>query len=150
MPSVSVAVVTTNVFIPNVTEANATTVVTKSTSGSSPLLARVDAQLDTTNSLYYLYNCKLQSKAIPALLSTPYSDIAGTTRTVSWRLGRESSGPGTTVSISMQGTVQAGFLGADVRMVCWGTWDGASPPIVDFGVGVTSATLTLLPVGGVI
>jgi hypothetical protein len=135
--------------VPNVTEANATAMVTKTYPGTSPLVVRVDAELDTTNALYYVYHCKLQYKAFPALLGAPYTDVPSTHRSVSWRLGRESSGPGAAVSISMQGTVTPGALGADVRMVCWGTWDGASPPIVDYGVGVAAATLTLLPVGSI-
>ena len=79
----------------------------------------------------------------------PGSDLPGTHRHVSWRLGREMSGSGTQVSISMQAPVTAGPFGADVRMVCWGTFDGASPPIVDYGIGVTAATLVLVPVGAV-
>jgi hypothetical protein len=37
-------------------------------------------------------------------------------------------------------------------MVCWSVWDtsqGNPPPLVDYGLGVTSATLTILPVGGI-
>lgn len=49
----------------------------------------------------------------------------------------------------MHAPVTAGSFGVDVRMVCWGDWDGASPPIVDFGTGLVSATLTLVPVGNV-
>jgi len=121
----------------------------KSAGTSGPFLARVDAELDTFNSLYFLYNCKLQSLSYPALIGQPYTDLPGTRRTVSWRLGRELSGPGTAVSISMQAPVTGGFFGLDVRLVCWGTLDGASPPIVDYGLGVKSAVLTLLQVGAI-
>lgn len=129
--------------------ANAVQMVAKSVPTSGTYLARVDAELDTTNALYFNYSCKLQSLSFPAILGTPYSDLPGTTRRVSWRLGREMSGPGAPASISMQGSLTAGSLGASVRMVCWGDWDGASPPIVDYGAGLTTATLTVVPVGAV-
>ncbi len=136
-------------FVPIATEANATTMISKAVSPSGRYLARIDAEIDTTGALYLIYNCKLQSLAYPAFIGTPYSDLPGTRRSVSWRLGRAESGSGTQVSISMQTPVTAGAFGADVRMVCWGTFDGASPPIVDYGLGLTAATLALVPVGAV-
>ena len=128
---------------------NAVVMVSKSVSTGGTYLARVDAELDTTGALYFNYSCKLQSLPIPSILGTPYADLPGTTRRVSWRLGREMSGPGAPVSISMQGSLTAGITGASVRMICWGDWDGASPPIVDYGMGLTTATLTIVPVGAV-
>lgn len=124
-------------------------IVAKSVPSSGTYLARLDAELDTTNALYFNYFCKLQSLSFPSVIGTPYSDLPGTTRRVSWRLGREMSGPGGPVSISMQGSLTAGTLGAAVRMVCWGDWDGANPPIIDYGAGLTTATLTVVPVGAV-
>jgi hypothetical protein len=132
-------------------EANAKQVLLKGTAGAGAFLVRLDAQLNNFGALWFDYHCKLQSLSYPALLGTPFSDIPGTRRDVSWRTGKDSSGNGTSstgVSISMQTTASAGPFGADVRMVCWGTWDGASPPIVDYGLGVESAVLTLTPVGG--
>jgi len=147
--TVYVATLAATGFVPIATEANAATMISKTVSQPGRYLARIDAEIDTTNALYLIYNCKLQSLAYPAILGTPYSDLPGTHRHVSWRLGREMSGSGTQVSISMQAPVTAGPFGADVRMVCWGTFDGASPPIVDYGIGVTAATLVLVPVGAV-
>ena len=49
----------------------------------------------------------------------------------------------------MQGSAAAGIFGADFRLVCWGDWDGTSPPIVDYGTGLSSATMTVVPVGAV-
>ena len=132
-------------------EASATTIVSKSTSSPGSLLARVDAELDTTGALYFDYHCKLQALTYPAFVGTPYSDLPGTRRTVSWRLGRESGGLGTPMPISMSALVTAGSLGVTVRMVCWGTLDVSQgqPPIFDYGVGVNSAVLALLSVGSV-
>ena len=129
--------------------ANAAVMVTKPVTAPGTYLARLDAELNTTNALYFIYACKLQSLAFPALIGTPYTDLPGTTRRVSWRVGKEASGNGAPVSISMQGSLTAGSLGATVRMVCWGDWDGTSPPIVDYGAGLTTATLTVVPVGAV-
>ncbi len=128
-------------------ESAAATVLSKNLPAGS-YLVRLDAQLDTTGALYFLYHCKLQYLTYPALIFTPYTDVPGSQRTVSWRLGREVSGGGAPVSISMQGGLIGGSLGATVRMVCWGTWDGASPPVVDYGFGVSSAVLVVEPIGG--
>lgn len=147
--TVYVATLASTGFVPISTEANAATMLSKVVSQPGRYLARIDAEIDTTGALYLIYNCKLQSLAYPAILGTPYSDLPATRRSVSWRLGREMNGSGTQVSISMQAPVTAGLFGADVRMVCWGIFDGASPPIVDYGVGLASATLTLVPVGNV-
>jgi len=153
LPTVLVATLAGATGIGLSTEANAQLVLIKSTPTSGFVLARVDAELNTFGALYFDYHCKLQKLTYPAFLGAPYIDVPGTTRTVSWRLGYETLGDtpasGIPVSISMQAAIQAGSLGLDVRMVCWGTWDGASPPIVDYGVGLNSATLTLLPVGGI-
>lgn len=133
-------------------EANAQPVLLKNTGGAGTFLVRVDAQLNNFGTLYFNYHCKLQSLAYPAILGTPFSDIAGTRRDVHWRTGKDSSGNSTGangVSISMQAAVSAGILSTDVRLVCWGTWDGNSPPIVDYGYGVESAILTLQPIGGI-
>lgn len=131
-------------------EANAQPVVTKSFPGSGSLLARVDAQLNNVGSLYFNYHCKLQQLSYPAQLGAPFFDIPGTRRSVPWRSGKD---PGTGVggggvSISMQAPVTSGFLGVDVRMVCWGEVE-PSAPLYDFGFGVESAVLTLVPVGAV-
>jgi hypothetical protein len=131
------------------TEAAASTVVTEYVPVGGAYLVRLDAELDTTGALYFEYHCKLQGFAYPAIFGTPFTDLPGTTRTVSWRLGREVSGAGTPVSISMQGTFVGGALGADIRMVCWGTRDGANPPILDYGYGVASAVLAVERVGAV-
>lgn len=147
--TIYVATLTSPAFVPPVSEASAATVLTKSVNLQGNYLARIDAELDTTGAAYYIYNCKLQSLAFPAVIGTPYSDLPGARRQVSWRLGRAESGGGAPVSISMQAPVTAGSLGASVRMVCWGQWDGANPPIVDYGLGLTAATLTLVPVGAV-
>jgi hypothetical protein len=48
----------------------------------------------------------------------------------------------------MQASHTAGGLGATVRLVCWGTVE-AGAPILESGNGVTSATLTVVPVGAV-
>ena len=135
-------------FIPQLTEATAATILNKYVPSSGSHLVRLDAEIDTTYAISYTYRCKLQSLAYPALVGTPWSDVAGSTRTVSWRLGREFSGLGTPISISMQGTVTGGSLGADVRLVCWGAWDG-STQVVDPGIGLTSAVLVIELVGGV-
>ena len=140
---------TVGAFIGPSREANAQVILSKYGATSGPFLARVDAELNTVGSLYFLYNCKLQSLSYPAFFGAPFTDLPGTRRTVSWRLGRELSGEGTTVSMSMQAPVTGGPFGLDVRLVCWGAWDGASPPIVDYGSGVKSAVLTLLQVGAI-
>jgi hypothetical protein len=74
---------------------------------------------------------------------------------VSWRLGNLQNLGGSGVSISMQAPVTVApsvLAGVSVRMVCWSVWDtaeGNPPPLVDYGLGVTSATLTILPVGAI-
>lgn len=153
LPTVPVASLTTCCFsIANtaVGEANAKQVLLKGTGGApGKYLARVDAQLNNFGALWFDYHCKLQSLAYPALLGTPFTDLPGTRRDVSWRTGKDGAGNNTTatgVSISMQAPVTAGAFGLDVRMVCWGTIDPAGP-LYDYGFGVESAVLTLLPVG---
>jgi hypothetical protein len=131
------------------TEASAPTVLHKVTNASGNHLVRLDAELHTFNALYVIHHCKLQYLNFPALIGTPYTDLPGTTRTVSWRLGNVSNEGGSGVPISMQAAVSAGSFGIDVRMVCWSTMDGSSPPILEYGLGITAATLTLLPVGAV-
>jgi len=152
LPTVLVASITSCCAgIANRFEANAAQVLIKGTPASGKYLARVDAQLNNFNALYWDYHCKLQALNYPAILGTPFTDLPGTRRDVSWRTGKDGAGNATSatgVSISMQAPVTAGSFGVDVRMVCWGTWDGASPPIIDYGFGVESAVLTLLPVGG--
>ncbi len=151
LPTVLVASLTSGFAIANtaVTEANANQVLIKGTPSSGKYLARVDAQLNNFGALWFDYHCKLQSLTYPALLGTPFSDIPGTRRDVSWRTGKDGSGNSTTatgVPISMQAPVTAGPFGVDVRMVCWGTID-SSGPLYDYGLGVESAVLTLQPVG---
>ncbi len=140
--------------IASVGEANARTIVNKSITSPGSFLARVDAQLDTFGALWFDYHCKLQALAFPAFLGAPYSDLPGTRRDVSWRTGKDASGNATSatgVSISVPAPVTAGSLGVDVKMVCWGTVDVANgpPPLYDYGIGVSSAVLTLLAVGGI-
>lgn len=138
--------------IGSVGETNALTIINKITASPGSYLARVDAELDTYNALFFDYHCKLQAQAFPALVGSPYSDLPGTRRSVSWRTGKGASGNPTSatgVSISMQAPVTAGAFGVDVRMVCWGSVDPSAPSFYDFGGGVSSAVLTLLPVGGV-
>jgi hypothetical protein len=152
LPTVLVASLTSCCFaIANtaVGEANAIQILIKGTPSSGQYLARVDAQLNNFGALWFDYHCKLQSLAFPALLGTPFSDIPGTRRDVSWRTGRDNAGNATTatgVPISMQAPVTAGPLGVQVRMVCWGTID-SSGIVYDYGLGVESAVLTLEPVG---
>ena len=137
-------------------ETNAAQILIKTApSPSAKYLARVDAQLNNLGSLYFDYHCKLQALPYPYVFiigaPIPWVDLPGTRRDVSWRAGKDSAANSTGargISISMQAPVTAGTFGLDVRLVCWGTWDGTSPPIVDFGLGVESAVLTLLPVGG--
>ncbi len=152
LPTVLVASITSCcVGIGNWVEAQALQVLIKGTPSPGKYLARVDAQLNTFGALYLDYHCKLQALTYPAFIGTPFTDLPGTRRDVSWRTGKDGSGSALSpngVSISMQAPVTAGAFGVDVRMVCWGTWDGANPPIVDYGYGVESAVLTLLPVGG--
>jgi hypothetical protein len=109
--------------------------------------------------LYIVYNCKLQRLTYPYVFipgqPEPWNDIPGTRRRVSWRLANEGNLGGSGVSISMQAAVtvpESPLAGVSVRMVCWSVWDtsqGNPPPLVDYGLGVTSATLTILPVGGI-
>jgi hypothetical protein len=152
LPTVLVASLTNCCFaIANtaVGEGNAKQVVIKGTASSGAFLARVDAQLNNFGALWFDYHCKLQSLTYPAFLGTPFTDIPGTRRDVSWRTGRDNAGNGTSatgVPISMQAPVTAGSFGVDVRMVCWGTID-SSGPLYDYGLGVESAVLTLEPVG---
>ncbi len=132
-------------------EANAKQVVGKDVSQPGTYLSRLDAELNNFGALWFDYHCKLQALAYPAFVGMPYTDLPGTRREVSWRTGKDGSGNNTTatgVSISMQAPFTAGALGASVRMVCWGTID-SSGPIYDYGLGVTAATLTLVPVGSV-
>jgi len=133
-------------FIGLSTEANATSVLNKTTGVSGQYLVQVNAQFNTAGALFFEYHCKLQALAFPALLFTPYSDLPGTTRNVSWRIGQDTGGA--TSSVSMQAAVTAGGLGIDVRMVCWGTVEG-SPVVWDYGYGLESAIITLLPVGAI-
>jgi hypothetical protein len=148
-----VAALTTCCFpIANTTigEAAAGQVVEKSVDSAGTFLARVDAQLNNFGALYFDYHCKLQALTLPSLVGTPYSDLPGTRRDVSWRVGKDTNGNSsgaTGVSISMQAPVTAGPLGVDVRMVCWGTID--SGPVYDYGSGVESAVLTLLSVDSI-
>lgn len=133
-------------------EAKAKQVLLKGTTSAGTYLVRLDAQLNNAGALWFDYHCKLQSLPYPHLIGAPWSDVPGSRRDVSWRTGKDGSGNPTGasgVSISMQAPVTAGSLGVDVRMACWGTWDGASPPLVDYGFGVESAVLTLEPIGGV-
>jgi hypothetical protein len=162
LPTVKVKSCTSCLQIANesVTEANADPVVLVQTTGQGAYLARLDAQLNNAGALWFDYHCKLQSLTYPYVLilgqPAPWTDIPGTRRDVSWRAGKDGAGNPTTssgVSISMQATVNTGpgtfGLGIDVRMVCWGTIDN-SGIIYDYGVGVESAMLTLLPIGGFI
>jgi hypothetical protein len=118
-------------------------------------LVRLDAQLNNFGALYFDYHCKLQQLSYPYFIviggSIPWADIPGSSRDVSWRTGKDNgyNSGSTGVSISAQGAITAGTFGVDVRMVCWGTWDGSNPPIVDYGLGVESAVLTLQQVGGI-
>jgi hypothetical protein len=51
----------------------------------------------------------------------------------------------------MQAPVTAGtgvFGGVNVRMVCWGAIEPGAP-LIEYGSGVTAATLILVPVGSV-
>ena len=132
------------------TEAQATTMINKTLSLGGTYLARMDAELSTLYSLFYDYNCKLQWLTYPSIIGTPYSDVPGTRRFVSWRVGQDENewGHGSGVSMSMQAPIVAGTMGVSVRMVCWGTTE-AGAPIVDYGLGLTAATLTLVPVGSV-
>ena len=132
-------------------ESNALTVLSKSVPTQGTYLARVDAQLNNQFALWWDYHCKLQTLSFPAPIGTPYANVPGTRRDTSWRTGRDNAGNSTSatgISISMQAPVTAGLFGADVRLVCWGTMD-PSGPLVDYGYGVESATLTLIPVGAV-
>ena len=89
--------------------------------------------------------------SFPAPIGTPYANVPGTRRDTSWRTGRDSAANSTTatgISISMQAPVTAGLFGADVRFVCWGTRD-FSGTLIEYGFGVDSAILTLVPVGAV-
>jgi hypothetical protein len=131
------------------TEATAPTVLHKVTNAPGVYLVRLDAEINTFNSLWMMNHCKLQYLQFPAFIGTPYTDIPGTTRTVSWRLGNQTNETGSGVSITMQSAVTAGSFGIDIRMVCWSTLDGATPPVYDYGLGVSAATLTLLPIGAV-
>ncbi len=158
LPTVRVASQTSCCFsIANtaVGEANAKQVLIKNTGGGGSFLVRVDAQLNNFNAYFFDYHCKLQSLTYPAFLGAPFSDVPGTRRDVSWRTGKADNGVATSssgVSISMQVVVSTptfALSSADVRLVCWGTWDGASPPFVDYGLGVESAILTITPVGGI-
>ena len=133
-------------------EANAKQVVGKDVGQPGTYLARVDSELSNYGALWFDYHCKLQALAYPAILGTPYSDLPGTRREVSWRTGKDGSGNSTTatgVSVSMQAPFIAGPLGASVRMACWGTIDSSGGVVYDYGLGVTAATLTVLPVGSV-
>lgn len=117
---------------------------------------RLDAQLDNSNALWFDYHCKLQQLVYPYVVGpggAPWADIAGSRRDASWRIGRDNAGNGTTasgISISMQAIVSSSPpLGSvDVRLVCWGTID-PSGPLYDYGVGLQSAIMTLVPVGAV-
>jgi hypothetical protein len=132
-------------------EANAAEVLVKNVTSGGTYLARVDAFLDNWGALYFNYSCKLQSLSYPAIIGTPYTDLPGTRRHVSWRIGKDGVGNATAVSgasISMTAPVTAGVFGASVRVVCWGTVD-PTPPFYDYGAGVASAVLTLTPVGAV-
>ena len=119
-------------------------VVSKTTARSGALLARVDAQLNNFGALFYDYHCKLQALKFPNIIGTPYSDLPGTQRDVSWRIGKDNNLNNTGaagISISMQAalTVAPGpFAAVDVRMVCWGTVD-PSGPFYDYGAGAESA-----------
>ena len=69
---------------------------------------------------------------------------------MSWLVGKDPSlNGGSGVAFSMQAPVTSGSFGAEIRLVCWGTTDGASPPLVDYGFGIMAATLTAVPVGSV-
>jgi hypothetical protein len=136
----------------NVGEANAGQIVRRDLGGpAGTYLARVDAELDNYGAYAFDYFCKLQSLAFPNMVGTPFGDLAGRRRQVSWRIGKDNAGnntPATGVSISMQAPVTAGVFGVSVRMVCWGQVD-PSGAFYDYGLGVRSATLTLVPVGSV-
>ena len=139
-------------------EANADEVVQVSSGSGGTYLARVDAQLNNFAALWFDYHCKLQSLTYPYAIiigqPTPWTDIPGTRRDVSWRAGKHPDGAETSasgISISMQAAVNAGsgpFAGVDVRMVCWGTIDPEDLVVYDYGIGLESAILTLEPVGG--
>jgi hypothetical protein len=141
-----------SVLINGIGEANAVQVIIKSVGSTGTYLARLDAELNTTGSLYLDYSCKLQFLRLPTVVGSPYSDLAGTRRSVSWRVGKDASGNyGSGASMSMQAPVTAGtglFGGVNVRMVCWGTIEPGAP-LIEYGSGVTAATLTLVPVGTV-
>jgi hypothetical protein len=152
LPTVLIASLTSccvSLANPAIGEANAIQVLIKGTPSPGKYLARVDAELNNLAALFYDYHCKLQSLAYPALVGTPFSDIPGTRRDVSWRTGKDNAGSGSTaygLPISMQAPVTAGPFGVDIRMVCWGTIDG-SPVSLGYGLGVESAVLTVEPVG---
>jgi hypothetical protein len=135
---------------------NPAQILLKSTPSPGVFMARLDAQLNNSGALYFDYHCKLQQLNYPYFFTIggaiPWVDVPGSRRDVSWRIGKDSGGSATSssgISISTQAPLTAGTFGMDVRMVCWGTWDGASPPIVDYGSGVESAVLSLTPVGAV-
>ena len=129
-------------------------VVSKSVARSGNFLARVDAQLNNFGAFYYDYHCKLQKLVFPNLIGTPFSDLPGTQRDMSWRIGKDNSGNNsgaTGISISMQAAVTVpavAFAGADVRMVCWGTVDPVGP-FYDYGAGAESAVLTVVTVASI-
>ncbi|MFN7979441.1 MAG: hypothetical protein U0P30_14995 [Vicinamibacterales bacterium] len=123
----------------------------KSVPSGGTYVARLDAMLDNFGAYYFSYSCKLQALSFPSIIGTPYTDLPGTRRNVHWRSGKDGSGNATAPtgeSISMTAPFTAGISGATVRMVCWATLD-PNPPFYDFGVGVSSAMLTLTPVGSV-
>ena len=101
LPTVLVASLTSCcVSIANtaVGEANAIQVLIKGTPSSGKYLARVDAQLNNFGALWFDYHCKLQSLTYPAFLGTPFTDIPGTRRDVSWRTGKDDAGNGTSAT----------------------------------------------------
>ena len=136
-------------------EANAKQVFLKSTGGAGTFLVQLDGQFNNFGALWFDYHCKLQRLTYPYVVGPggpPWVDIAGTRRDASWRIGRDNAGNSTTargVPLSIQTTVAASgpFASVDVRLVCWGTIDPAGP-LYDYGLGLESATMTLLPVGG--
>ena len=137
-------------------EVNAQQALVKNTGGAGSFLARIDAQLNTFGAYYFDYHCKMQRLDLPYIIgpTVPWVDVPGTRRDISWRTGKNASGDATGatgVSISMQAAITTGSLAlssTDVRLVCWGTVDH-TPPFYDYGVGLESAILTLVPVGAV-
>ncbi len=139
-----------------VNEVNARQVFIKNTGGSGNFLVRLDAQFNNFNAFWFDYHCKLQQLVFPYVTGPggpPWADIAGTRRDASWRIGRDNAGNDTTahgISFSMQAIVSsAPPLGSvDVRLMCWGTVD-SSGPFYDYGTGLESAIMTMVPVGAV-